>query len=286
MEKRRIIEKIRELIESGNPSDLKNFLESLSPADTARSVTDITEEEREKLFSVLLPGDAASVLRDMPDSQAADVIGELHPGKAADIVEEMSSADRADVLNDMSDNAADAILDEMEPEEAADARMLLEYPENTAGGIMLTEFLAYTTEKTVNHVLEDMKNKREKYKQYVVQYIYITSPSGKLEGVLKVRDLVLEDPNSRLCDIMLKNPICVDAGSGLEKLISIFSEHNFLGLPVIDPGKRLVGIILRHRLQEAVGEFTSESFLKVSGIVGGEEFRSMKISRRISRRLS
>ncbi len=286
MVKREIVRKIRKILKTGKSSELKSFLESLNHSDTARCVTDLSEKDREKLFSMLLPVDAASVLRDLPDSQAADVIEEMNPGKAADIVEEMPSADRVDVLHDMSENAADAILDQMEPEEAADARNLLKYPENSAGGIMLTEFFSYATDKTVQYVLDDLKNNRDKYKQFIVQYIYVTSPAGKLEGVLKVRDLVMEHSNAGLKDIMLKNPISVNVNDGVEKLISVFSEHNFIGLPVVDSEKKLLGIILRYRLQEAVGELTSESFLKASGIVGGEEFRSMRLSRRVFRRLS
>ena len=277
---------IAELLESGKMLKLERYLESLKPAETARAVARLDDEKREQLFHALSPGEAAAVILDLPDAQAADVIGELEPESAAHIIELMPDDERADVLGDVSKHTASAILNRMSPEEAIEARQLMAYPDNTAGGLMTRDYLAYTGDWTAAKVIDDLRTHRERYAEYNVQYVYVQSVDGRLLGILQLRDLLLAPSDYRISDLMIREIVTVLAEDPLDNLIAIFHEQNYLGLPVVDRHGHLMGVIIRDSILKATGERDQRTFLKMSGILGGEELRSMPLHRRIGKRLS
>lgn len=277
---------LTELIQSGGAGDLEVFIESLSPGETARAVSRLREEERLQLFHLLSPTEGADLIEDLPDAQAVELLAEITPSEAAAIVEEMPSAERADVLADLEASASEAILEKMDPKEAAAARQLLAYPSDTAGGLMITECLEFPEDSKVEDVVENLRELSETYADYQVQYVYIVSLDGKLIGVLRLRDLLLAPGYAPVTSVMIKEPLSIRADASLDQLTQYFREHTFRAVPVVGEQERLVGVIRRAAVEEAAGAVASQSFLKVSGIVGGEELRSMPFRRRSIRRLS
>ncbi len=113
------------------------------------------------LFSLLSPEDAADMIEDIPDAQAADLVEDMPSAQAAAIMEELSSDHLVDVLGEMDEQASHAILAKMGKEDAKEARMLLEYDPNCAGGLMISEFLVYKTDQTIKDVLNDLQINRD-----------------------------------------------------------------------------------------------------------------------------
>lgn len=278
-------ERIRERIAEGDAPTLVRELNALTPVETARAISRLTDDEREALFRFLSPQQAADVIRDLPDAQAADVIEDLPPSEAASIVESLPSGDRADVLDDVRDDAVEAILDEMSPRPAEEARAMLAYPDHSAGSLMVSEYLAYPVQTTVQQVEDDLRANKERYTAYDIQYIYVVSPDRRLEGVLRIRDLVVSPPTALLSSLMIARPVSIRAGDTLEQLRSAFQDHAYMGLPVVDDAGRLLGVLSKARVEEAAHQRAAHSFLALSGIVGGEEFRTMPLRRRVARRL-
>jgi magnesium transporter len=277
---------LTELIRAADAKRLEAFLESLSPSETARAVSRLREEERVQLLHLLSPAEGADLIEELPDAQAVELLGGMVPSEAAAIVEEMPSAERADVLGDLKTSASEAILGKMDPQEAAEARQLLAYPPDTAGGLMITEYLEFPESSRVGDVVGNLRELSETYADYQVQYVYIVSLDGKLIGVLRLRDLLLAPGHASVASVMIKKPLSIRADASLYELTQFFREHAFVGGPVIDQQDRLVGVVRRAAMEAAAGEVASQSFLKVSGIVGGEELRSMPFRRRSIRRLS
>jgi magnesium transporter len=277
---------LTELIRAADAKRLEAFLESLSPSETARAVSRLRAEERVQLLHLLSPAEGADLSEELPDAQAVELLGEMVPSEAAAIVEEMPSAERADVLGDLKTSASEAILGKMDPQEAAEARQLLAYPPDTAGGLMITEYLEFPESSRVGDVVGNLRELSETYADYQVQYVYIVSLDGKLIGVLRLRDLLLAPGHASVASVMIKKPLSIRADASLYELTQFFREHAFVGGPVIDQQDRLVGVVRRAAMEAAAGEVASQSFLKVSGIVGGEELRSMPFRRRSIRRLS
>jgi len=274
------------LIESGNSIALTQFIDTLSPSETARALSRLTEAEQLRLFFLLSPGDAADVLGDIPETQAADLVEDMPSAQAAAIMEELPSDHLVDVLGEMDKDASRAILAEMDRDGADEARELLKYAPDCAGGLMLSEFLAYKGEQTIQDVLDDLQMNRSKYHDYHVQYFYVVDRKEKLVGVLRMNDLLFPARETRLSGVMIPSPLHVLAKAPLRELEDFFEEHHLFGAPVVDENHRLLGVVLPEAVEEAVNKRKTKNFLRLSGIIGGEEFRTMPLLSRSGRRLS
>lgn len=281
-----LIENLEGRIEAKDATEVSAILEALPLADQPRVIDRLDDDVQEQLMVLIPPEQAAELLERMTHAQAVDILDGIDADRAADIIEEFDSDLAADMLGELEDHEAEAILHEMEPEEAAEARELLAYDEDTAGGLMRSEFLAFELNATVGSVTEDMRTNAEIYSDYDVQYAYIVDAEKRPVGVLRLRDLLLSTPATPVTKIMLPRPLVVDHGMELDELAQLFDDKGFVGLPVVDEAQRLVGVVMRKSVREAAADEVAEDFLKVSGLGGKEELRSMPIVVRSRRRLS
>ena len=279
-------EHLRTLIEGRRVKELLLFFDSLSPQDTALVLSRLDEAERTSLLTILRPEDAADLIEDVSDEQAALILGRLPPQEAGRIVDELSSEQAVDVLGELDLDEADEILKTMPPDSAEVARTALSYPKDTAGYLMIQDFLSYREALSIAEVNNDLQEKQELYKTFNIQYVYVVDEKNHLVGVMRIHDLLFSPRKSLLKEVMIKNPFRVDAVSALDDTSEAFSQHNLLALPVVDADDVLLGIVLPLAVEEAKRKRTVKHFLWLSGIVGGEEFRSMPLYKRSGRRLS
>jgi magnesium transporter len=280
-------EVLDDLLVAGDAAQVEKFLDGLTPAETALAVSRLVESKRTELLSILSAEEVADMLVELPDEQAADLIEEMPVRAAAEVVELMPADVQADLLANLGRHDVEAILDAMPAEGATRARELLRFAEDTAGGLMTVRYLAYRESATVDRVVSDLRANVEKYSDYEVQYAYVVSPQGQLLGVLPMRDMLLAQGSRTIREVMIARPIHVTTDTPLERLLELFEDHaSFIGIPVTDGKDRLVGVVQRAAVLEAAEHRADDSFLKLSGIVGGEEFRSMPLHQRALRRLS
>jgi magnesium transporter len=279
-------ERLRELVAARRAGDIVPFLVSLAPGESARAIDRMDEDERTALFTLLPPEEAAAVLDALPDAEAAGLLDELTAPDAAAIVAELPSNQQADLLGQLDASEAEAILTSMGPVRATAARRLLSYEPDTAGGLMITEYLAYPDTGTVGDVVTDLRLHGERYADYNVQYAYVTGEDDRLVGVLRVRDLLLAPEDRPLRRIMLRDPLRVPDSTALEDLKGFFDEHTLFGVPVTDADGRLAGVVRRAAVEEALRQRATHVYLAFSGLVGEEELRSMPLRARAARRLS
>ena len=278
--------KLRTLVEKGEKQDVEQYLEALSSADAVLAASRLAEEFQQRLLMLLAPQEAAELLHRLPDQQAARLIQEIPPELAARIVDFVPADEQADILAGVHAAEAEAILHAMSQSGADQARQLLQYPERSAGGIMITQFLSYVETATVESVLHDLRTYSDMYSGYEIQYAYITNVSGQLQGVLRMRDLLLAPRGQILRLMMVPDPLHVHVHASLDELQRLFRNHTYLGVPVVDANHRLVGVVQREGVLRAASNESRDYFLKISGIVGGEELRSMPFLHRCLRRLS
>ena len=274
------------LLQQENGEELTNFLDTLPASEVVYLMSKLGRKEQQLLLTMINPEEAADVIEELPEAQAADIIEDMDTGSAAAILNEMDSDDRADLITELDEDDAEAILTEMDPEEAADARMIIEYDPETAGGLMLTEYISYNESLTVKQAIEDLRKNSEEYKNYHVRYLYVVTDHGVFAGVLQMQDLMLGKQNQVLSDIVIKDVMAVKADTSLEELEDLFETHNFYGFPVIDDDNKLIGVIRRKNVLEAVNERAVIEHLETQGIVGGDELRTMPVWQRSRRRLS
>lgn len=279
-------EELHKILAARDPHRLHDYLEGIGPAETARAISRMDQEDQTRLLLLLEPADAADLIEEVPDVQAIDLIEDLDPMRAAAIVDEMDSDRQADLLSDLPEADAEAILRRMSPEEAQEARELMGHAPDTAGGIMIKEYLAYPRGQRVSEVLDDLQTNREQYAGYDVQYIFALDEGERLVGVLRMRDLLFPERTSTVEQLMLRDPLTLSVDAPVSAIVAFFDQHRLYGVPVIDAERRLVGVVLPEDVEEAARKQSDREFLGVTGIVGGEEIRTLPLLLRSRRRLS
>lgn len=280
------VELVRSLLKEDKHAELSEFLDSMSSSDVVYLMSRLGKKEQHKLLTIINPDEAANVIEELPDVQAADIIENMDAGNAAAIINRMNSDDRADLMIELDRKDAEAILTEMHPEEAESIRKMIEYRPDTAGGLMLTEYIAYQASSTVKEAINDLRKNAEKYKNYHVRYLYVVSDRNLFVGVLQMQELLLAGSEQKLSEIVIKEVTAVNVDTPLDKLIDLFETHNFYGFPVVDDLGQLIGVIRRKNVLEAENERTAYEHLQTQGIVGGDELRTMPVMVRSRRRLS
>ena len=278
-------QRLAQAIHEGDVEKIESVLASLEPGDVARAVCDLSDEDQATMLTTLAPLDAAELIEEIPEVEAIEVVSLLTPETAAAIVLEMSSDRQADLVGALDEDDADAVLAAMEPEEARQITELAANDPDTAGGLMATEFVGLSSTDTVGQVLEQFRRDAEGLRQLEVQYAYVTDPAGRLVGVMRLRDFLLAEAETKLSDLMIANPLSVVVTADLEQLQDLFEAHAFLGVPVVDEAGVLMGVVSRSAVDEATQDQAVSDYRRSQGLVE-EELRSLPTLRRSRLRLA
>ena len=216
-------------------------LSRLHPSDIADIIEQMNPMQRTDVIESLDVRTAADVIPEASPEIQAEIIEDLDPDHASDILEEMDPDEAADILGDLSEESAEELLREMEPEEAEDVRELLEYEDETAGGLMTTDYVAIrddmTTEATIDYL------RRLKPDAETIYYIYVITGAEALVGVISLRDLIIAEPGTPVLDVMISRVIHVHPEASVREVAELFQKYNLLAIPVVDFDNELLGII-------------------------------------------
>lgn len=278
-------DQVRDLLHEDKSEVLVDYLDQLSTDDTIRTLFRLSPDEQSRLMELLPPEHAADLIDDVPEAHAAGILDEMKPKIAASIFAEMDSNQAANVLREMDKEDIEEILQNMDDDDAADARQLIRYTDDCAGGLMMKEFLAYRGTSRVSEVIEDLSTRDEDIPLHNLQEIFIVRPSGKLRGSVSLADIAFTDPSRQLGPIA-KEILSVNAHAGLDELLDFFEEHDPTIVPVVDDHNRLIGLLRRRAVYDEIANRADDDALKRQGIVGGDELRSLPVLTRSRRRLS
>jgi magnesium transporter len=279
-------DRLADLVTSQQAAEVRALIEALPPGDIPRAVSRLSDEDQRGLLALLGPEESAALFEFLSDAQTVGIFEDLPPEQAAAIVEELPSAERADLLAELPSADAAAILEHMPVAEATDTRILLQYPPDTAGGLMITEYVSYPDRFSVGDVVDDLRTQGERYSDYEIQYCYVTDADARLIGVLRLRDLLMAPHTQPVRTLMVEDPLHVQVDDGLDSLKQFVDDHPFVGVPVTDDRGILVGVVRRSAVESALGDRATEAFLAVTGLIGEDELRTMPVLHRARRRLS
>lgn len=217
------------------------ILESMHPADLADIVEDLSPDDREAIFETIDSEVAAEALSEVDPDIQASILESLETEKAADIVEEMSPHEAADALAELEEQTSEDILEEMEHEPKAEVEELLEYPEDSAGGLMNTEYVALPENTTVAGALEALKAHEEILEN--LNTLFLVDGEEKLKASVPLARLFLAGGTTPLRDLAAETLIHVDVNENQDRITEIFDKYNLLALPVLDEAGKLAGAI-------------------------------------------
>jgi len=207
-------------------------LSEMHPADIANIISQVHSEERTAIFASLSDKTAAESLHELEPKIQALLLTTVDTKKALGILEKMPADEVADVLGDIPSERAEELLRLMKPKKATQIRKLLSHPEETAGGLMTTEFIAMPRNLTVQQTIEKMRELAPDAE--TVYYIYVVDEAEKLAGVLSLRFLIISPPETLISKIMVKDVIAVDPEMNQRQVAEVISKYNLLAVPVVD----------------------------------------------------
>jgi len=184
---------------------------------------------------------AAETLHKLEPGAQTSIIEDLDEKKASKILETMPSDEAADVLGDLSEEKTSRLMRLMKKEEAEEVGGLLKHDDNTAGGLMTTEYITFSPEVSTEEVIKNLRELAPSAE--TIYYLYVTDRKDCLVGVLSLRDLIIADPKIPIKSIMHTKVISVQEEEDAKEVAEIISKYNFLALPVIDKEKKLIGIV-------------------------------------------
>lgn len=270
-------------IEAKNSAEIATLLKTLPHSEALREISNLETEQRDAAFALMPIELAAELVEAAPSELAAELIEHMNPEQGAHVLEELESDAQADVIGEMHKAQAEAVLTKMDAEEAADVRQLIQYDENSAGGLMSSDAFTFTEDATVGMVLAQLASEEHDFEHYRGQHPYILNAEGQPIGVVSLRGLLTSRKHQFLSEIMIE-PLTVHVDTSLEALEDILDEHPFLGLPVVDTNNKLVGALSRSAVADAVAKRAESESLRRQGVFG-DELRSMPLAIRSKRRL-
>jgi magnesium transporter len=268
---REYIDKLKELIEAGSNSEIKAWMEPLHPADIAEIMDDLTMEEARYVYLLLGGEKASDVLIEIPEQERKRFLKELSPELiASKFIEYMDSDDAADIMADLDEDLKKEVLREMEnTEQAGDIVDLLEYEEDSAGGIMAVELVSVNENWTVATCLKEISRQAEEVDE--IYYIYVTDNNDKLKGVLSLKKLILNSTSTQIKNIYNPDVISVSTGIRQEEVAELMDKYDLVAIPVVDDIGRLKGRITFDDVIDFVREEAERDYQMVSGITGDVE---------------
>jgi len=216
-------------------------LRQLHPADLATIIDQLTPRDRAGVLASLDDEAVADAMEEMEPETQVDVLEDLEPARAADILEEMSPDDAADLIADLSDESKAEILPLMERDEAEEVEELLSYPEDSAGGLMTTEYVAIPASLTATETIDRLRELEPDAE--TIYYVYVLDDDGKLVGVLSLRDLIVAQPDSPIRDVMIREPKAVNVNADQDDVAEVVAHYNLLAVPVVDDDGAMMGIV-------------------------------------------
>lgn len=265
---RNYVDEIRKLIDSGNETEIRALVHDLHPADIAEILAVLNLDEAMFVYLLLDPHLASDVLVEIPDDERNKLVNALPPDVIArQYIEFMDSDDAADILGSLDEEVKNSVLNEIEDMEVAgDIVDLLEYDEDTAGGIMAKELVTVNENWTVATCLKEISRQAEDVDD--IYYVYVVDDSNKLKGVLSFKKLLLNNTNTRISNLYNPEVKAVETDTPQEEVARMMEKYDLVAIPVVDEIGRLKGRITFDDVIDVMREEVERDYQMVSGIVG------------------
>lgn len=213
----------------------------LHPADIAEIITQLNPLQRKAVLTSLNNETAADTLQEIDRDVKVSILQSLEDEHASDLLEEMDPDAAADLLGDLPKEKATELLGLMEREEAEDVQELLEHEEDTAGGIMTTDYIAFSQGLSLEEAINELRRLASEAQH--IYHLYVVDDSGHLAGVLSLRDLVVGNPQKLIKDIMANRVLKVNVKANHKEVANLIAKYNLLAVPVVDDDDILLGIV-------------------------------------------
>jgi len=256
-----ILVKVRASLEHDDVAGAVAALEALRAPDQADLFHKLDDQHQTALLPQLDPEDAADILEELDDEDAAEIVATLPRDTMALIIDQMEPDEAADLLGEMEPADQAYVLERIE--DSAEVSPLLLHPEDTAGGLMTSEFLALGRRMTVGEAIATLRDWRPDAEE--ISDVYVVDRHGRLAGVISAGQLFREDPATELADVVETDLVTALVGTDQEEVARLMSRYDLATLPVVDAQGMLVGVVTIDDVVDVLEEETTEDFQRFGG---------------------
>ncbi len=268
-----LVESIKRLLRRGATSHLSKIVNKTHAADLSLVFHSLSLAQQRKLFGLIADVEQKGILLSKLDEDTfQDLIEGMRVEDIVRILESMPTDDVADIIGRLPEEKSQAILDKMKKAESEEVEDLLRYEDDTAGGIMIPDFIALREDVTAREAIESLQKEHSDVE--MAFYLYVVDEYGKLVGVSSLRQLVVVSPETPLKDFMTTDVFSVQTDMDQEEVAKLVARYDILAVPVVDGSNRLMGIVTVDDVIDILRKEATEDILKMAG--AGEEFVETK----------
>lgn len=260
---------LRTSIQKGDPVDFRDLFLSLHPGEQADHFIELNQYERMFVYRTISPEVFTDLFEKLTLEEQCTFIQETPQPYAVRILNEMYSDNAADLMRELPDAFMDTLFEQMDDIEEQEVKDLMQYPEETAGSLMTTEFVVLQADKTVGQTLAELRELGPDAE--TIYYLYVVDHTHQLVGVVSLRDLIVAPLDSKIEDIMGFRVISANVMTDQEHLARIVQKYDLLALPVIDDQQKLLGIITVDDILDVIERETTEDFEELSAAKGSSD---------------
>jgi magnesium transporter len=268
-----LVDSIKRLLRRGAISHLAKIVNKTHGADLSVLFRSLSLAQQRKLFDMITDVEQKGIVfSELEEDIFQDLIEDMPVEAIVEILESMPADDVADIIGRLPKDRSQDILDKMKKAESEEVEDLLRYDDDTAGGIMVPDFIALREDVTAREAIESLQKEHSDVE--MAFYLYVVDEYGKLVGVSSLRQLVVVAPETPLKEFMSTDVFSVRTDMDQEEVARIVSRYDILAVPVIDDSNRLVGIVTVDDVIDILRKEATEDILKMAGV--GEEFVETK----------
>ena len=264
-----LISSVRKLLRRNALKNIQIILDKTHAADIAVILGELDREERGVLLGLKIPIEKKSeIVSHLDEDIQKEVVEQLDRAQVTAIVTEMETDDAADLLGNLSEELSQTILDSMQTDEKREVTDLMKYPEDTAGGLMSSDYLAFSQHLTVAEAISKIQS--DENNASVTFYIYVVDDAHKLSGVVSLKEIILSKPRETLKEIMTSDVVSVPLEMDQVEVSKIVERYDFLSVPVVDETNTLMGVITVDDIIDVIREEAQENLLAM-GLVSASD---------------
>jgi len=283
-ERNRIIgETVVEMLEAGDLAQAIVTVEGLHSADAAEVLFSLDIDEEVKVLVGMEPRPAARALLEMEEDHQVEVASKLRTGELRELLERMPVDEAVDLLGDIPGEQRLTLLRLFGREEAGEFAELLSYSDDSAGGLMTTDYVSVSPGATAEEVIDQLREVDPEAE--TIYYVYVVDDDGMLEGVLSLRELITSPPGRRVGEMVSSGTVKVRPGDDQEIVAEVIAKYDLLAVPVTDDDGSLLGIVTVDDVLEVIGDEAQEDIMRFAGATSREEELGVGLWANIGRRL-
>ncbi len=274
-----LLDSISDLVKEKSSATLLALFADIHSADIAEIINHSSTANAKYLFELLDTETASEVITDIDENLREKILTDIDTEKISDIIDELETDDATDIVSDLPEDVAEEVLEKMDTEDSDEVKELLKYDEETAGGIMSSDFVAVEDYETIRAAIREVRNNEEHFDQ--IYHIYVLNDEEVLVGIVSLKSLLTNSLRTKITAVMEEDLIYVTPDVDQEEVANLMKKYDLVAIPVVDENKVMLGRITIDDIVDIIQEEADEDIQKMAGL--SEEQESSDTIFRISR---